>query len=196
MSHTFTVTEDADSDTEEKPISLTVTYTDGYVTKIETNYIAPVTELSKVDINFDGLEDIQMQILIGAYNVGTEFYVQNPDTRDFEQYEISSDIAYGPEYPVLGYVTVDTEKRILTNGSKGRGLGDIFLKELYTFTDGGWELSVREYQNFYTPTDQPTESGEQYYINTITDYGSNPPIVKKKYLKLEEGADDFIEITR
>lgn len=191
--YTFTTTKESAG--EDEPTTIVVTYSDGYVVKIDTNYTEPITDISTIDINFDGIDDIKAEILIGAYNVGTQFYIQDPNTREFEPYEIASGPAYGPEYPTLGFVTVDTENKVLTNSSKGRGLGDIFTEQVYTFTDDAlWEISTQEEQTFYTPPGMSESNGEQYYLNEFTDYRTNPPTIRKKYLKLEDGSNNFIEI--
>ncbi len=183
-----------DIDIEERSTDIKVTYPDGYTFIIDSNYIEPVTDISKIDINFDGVQDVLVDLSMGAYNMGTDFYIQDPKTRTFAFYNLTGrDMRdEGDVFPGLGFVGVDLETKTLSSYFKGRGLGDIFTNEQYRFTDGAWHMTSREFQDNYEVKDLSYGDGwSPYYINEVVDYTKNPPATTTTYLKLNEEQGEY-----
>ncbi len=183
-----------DIDIEERSTDIKVIYPDGHIFVIDSNYIEPVTDLSKIDINFDGVQDVRVDLSMGAYNMGTDFYIQDPKTRTFAYYNLTGrDMgAEGDIFPGLGFVGVDLETKTLSSYFKGRGLGDIFTNEQYHFTDGAWHMTSREFQDNYEVKDLSYGDGwSPYYINEVVDYTKSPPATTTTYLELKTIGDQF-----
>lgn len=183
-----------DIDIEERSTDIKVIYPDGYTFIIDSNYVEPVTNLTKVDINFDGVQDVLADISLGAYNMGADFYVQDPKTRTFTRFELTgkkADDGY-EAFPGLGFVTINEKERTLESYFKGRGLGDIYTIEIYSFADGAWSLSSRESQDIYViPGISGDDGWGPYYVNEVVDYTKNPPATTTTYLKLNEEQGEY-----
>lgn len=182
-----------DIDIEERSTDIKVIYPDGHIFVIDSNYIEPVTDISKVDINFDGVQDVRIDLSMGAYNMGTDFYIQDPKTRTFAYYNLTGrDMsAEGDIFPGLGFVGIDTETKTLSSYFKGRGVGDIFIKEEYRFMSGSWTLSSREIQDTYEVPGTNGDGWGPYYIHEVVDYTKNPPATTTTYLELKTVGDQF-----
>ncbi len=183
-----------DIDIEERSTDIKVIYPDGHTFIIDSNYIEPVTDISKIDINFDGVQDVRVDLSMGAYNIGTDFYIQDSKTRTFAYYNLTGrDMsAEGDIFPGLGFVGVDLETKTLSSYFKGRGVGDIFTNEQYRFTDGAWYMTSREFQDNYDVKDVSYGDGwSPYYINEVVDYTKNPPATTTTYLELKTVGDQF-----
>ncbi len=191
---THTITE---MDIQERSTDILVTYPDGKIYRIDSDYIEPVIDVSKVDINFDGVQDVRIDLSMGAYNMGTDFYIQHSKTQTFTRYNLTgvtsdeeSDV-----FPVLGFVTIDEGSQTLKSFFKGRGLGDIYTVETYTFVakTGNWIITEREVQDTYFVSGASDGEGwGPYYINEVVDYTKQPPATTTKYLKLEEKDGEYV----
>jgi hypothetical protein len=188
-------------DIEERSTDIKVIYPDGHIFVIDSNYIEPVTDISKVDINFDGVQDVRIDLSMGAYNMGTDFYVQDKNTRKFKPYSVTG-FAEPEEYdvfPGLGGVTFDAESRTLKSFFKGRGVGDIYSHDTYQFIDGAWRLITKEFQDTYDIPGAPAGDGwGPYYKKEVVDYTKNPPATTTIYLELKTISDqfEFVEIKK
>jgi hypothetical protein len=183
-----------DIDIEERSTDVKVTYPDGHTFIIDSDYIEPVTDISKIDINFDGVQDVRVDLSMGAYNMGTDFYIQDPKTRTFAYYNLTRrDMnTEGDIFPGLGFVSVDTETKTLSSYFKGRGVGDIFTNEQYRFVDGAWHIASREFQDNYEVKWMSYGDGwSPYYINEVIDYTKNPSATTTTYLELKTIGDQF-----
>lgn len=205
----FTVTQDISTqiipemDIEERSTDILVTYPDGKTYRIDSDYIEPVIDVSKVDINFDGVQDVRIDLSMGAYNMGADFYIQNPKTQTFTRYNLTgrNPDEEGDIFPGLGFVTIDEETRMLKSFFKGRGLGDIYAVETYKFVTetGNWVIVEREVQDtYFVPGASEGDGWGPYYINKVVDYTKQPPATTTKYLKLEEkdGEYNFVPVAK
>lgn len=159
-----------------------------------THFIPTLQErpmvVSIVDINFDGRDDIEIVVSAGAYNAASYFYVFDVSKNTFVEY-MKRD----------GYVTIDADKKELSTFFKGRGIGDLYSKELYTFKNNTWELRQQEVQDTANSDMMiRDDGGAMYYVRTVTDFENGTSSKKSvTYYKLEHPADDygdFVEVQK
>ena len=139
-------------DTYEFQTDIQVVWNSGAV----TNFIPILQErpmaVSVVDINYDGRDDIEIIVSAGAYNAMSYFYTFDISKNTFVEY-LKRD----------GYVTIDAQKKELRTFFKGRGIGDLYSKELYTFVNNTWELRQQEIQDIANYDIMSTDSSDVVY---------------------------------
>jgi hypothetical protein len=90
------------------------------------------------DITFDGVPELKVLVISGAYQQSFRYYTYNPAKGIFEPVK---------GLPVLVDPDYDEDSRKVVSSSKGRGLGDIYSVSEYTWRSGGYELTMTETQN-------------------------------------------------
>jgi hypothetical protein len=138
------------------------------------------------DINFDGYEDVMITQQAGAYNESTSLYVYDQKTDTFGPYlTFPSNTETG-----LASVQFDSQKRKLTSFFKGRGVGDIYNLETYTFISGKWQLLSVENRDII-------RSDSQYYILTVVSYVDGQETSKKNtYYKYDFDTEEFVDVDK
>ena len=169
-------------DTYEFQTDIQVVWNSGSVTHFIPTLQERPMAVSIVDINFDGRDDIEIMVSAGAYNGASYFYVFDISKNTFVEY-MKRD----------GYVTIDREKKELSTFFKGRGIGDLYSKELYSFRNNAWELRQQEIQDTANYDAMLVDSdGAIYYVRTVTDFENGTSSKKSvTYYKLELPADDY-----
>jgi hypothetical protein len=169
--------------------TIQVIYDNGATSTIPRDTPEGVQEVKVVDINFDDVDDIQVTEYAGAYNTITYFLVYDSARKVYEEYRAfrqALHLADDDTYPGLGYVQFDSGSRVITSFFKGRGLGDLYEEETFSFVDGVWQLIKTETQDLLN---YPTSSKEtQYYIHTKTVFVDNATTSHSViYLKPKDG---------
>ena len=157
--------------------------------------------IEAIDVNFDGYDDLMLSHMTGAYNVGTRFYVQNPQTHAFTLYEIDTrphGTVGNPDpsdYNELSLAKFNKDTREIASFYKGRGLGDLYVVNTFKFSNGAWHLAEVEQQDSVGSLDNTG-----YYFREIVRYDEKgKTATTTTYYKLVEGADgrsDFVEVTK
>ncbi len=163
-----------------------IDFPDGHTTQISVywgdyeGFVEPSVEI--VDVDFDGYDDVLVSYIIGAYNMAARFYAQDPDTREFYAYDIGptarSDDPEADLFSGLGMTTFDPAKREIRSFWKGRGLGDMYSLDTYSFSNDAWVLTRSENQDWIGQPDS------DYYIRKVTDYSSGKASTTNTYLKM------------
>ncbi len=181
-----------------------ITFADGSIVKAplfwqEGEFYNPW--IQAMDVNFDGYDDLMLSYMAGAYNVGTRFYVQNPQTHAFRLYEIDArphGTVGNPDstdYTELSLAKFDKDKREIYSFYKGRGVGDIYVVNTFRFGSQGWYLAEVEQQD---GVGNPDDTG--YYFRDIVRYDEKgKSATTTTYYKLVQGADgssNFVGVTK
>ncbi len=177
-----------------------IDFPDGHTTQVPVywgdyeGFVEPSVEI--VDVDFDGYDDVLVSYIIGAYNMATRFYAQDPDTREFHEYVIGPTVGDPESDPFsgLGMVTFYPEKREIHSFWKGRGFGDMYSLDTYSFLNDAWVLTRSENQDWIGQPDS------DYYIRKVTDYSKGKSSTTSTYLKMQwkddDSSFDLIEVSK
>lgn len=91
------------------------------------------------DINFDGAKDLIILSSSGAYNESFNYYLYDTKTKTFTKKPVLADAMNS---------SFDAVTKTINTFNKGRGLGDIYIAETYTFNGEGYSLSKEITQEF------------------------------------------------
>ncbi|MBU3668738.1 MAG: hypothetical protein FGM57_02080 [Candidatus Taylorbacteria bacterium] len=143
------------------------------VTTVSLGGDFPVMSVEHVDINFDGADDLMIVESAGAYNLSTRFVVNDISSKKFNPYNpFEKLLGVEGEGIVLGAVDFDMEQKTIRSFFKGRGLGDMFTVQYFTFKDGQWRYTGSEIQDMINFEQVMRTEGPatMYYIHTKTAY--------------------------
>jgi len=83
------------------------------------------------DVTFDGNLDLVLRTNAGAYNFTYAYFAYNPSTHVFDKIPLVEATNQG----------FDPKTKSIYSYSKGRGLGDYYIAETFTFEDGKYVLT-------------------------------------------------------
>ena len=175
---------------QERTDGIRVVYTSGSTTFVGYEPMDRVTDVEVVDINFDGHDDLQVSRVVGAYNGGTDFFVYDAKQETFSSYNPFTIDGSS----TLGFTTFKPKERTLTTFFKGRGLGDIYVRHTFRFSDGVWRPVRTEEQDLLW-RDMYPDLYEQYdgrlYKRTIRSYDTDETVASSTvtYYKSTEGGE-------
>lgn len=110
------------------------------------------------DLTGDGYADLRVLTSAGAYNFFYDIYPYNPQTHRFNEEPILSDIV-NP--------SIDTAAHTISSTMKGRGLGDIYSSETYTYRDGAFVKTESEWQDWMSEDVDPLSDPRGRYVHVI-----------------------------
>lgn len=177
-----------------------VTFRGGATTTISQNEdYGSIQDVSIVDINYDGKDDILVSTVAGAYNLSTVFYIFDDVQKKFTEYTGFKDaLNIEEDYIVLGAVDFKKEDKKLTSFFKGRGLGDMYTLVEFSFLNGTWYQSKSEIQDVLNY--DAFDSTSWYYYRTIVEYDSNHATTSEKTTYYVQKADgdvgELIEVPK
>jgi hypothetical protein len=125
-----------------------------------------------LDVTYDGYNDLVIKVNSGAYNFTYEFYAYNPVTHTFD------------EKPLLEAVnsSINKEDKTIMSYSKGRGLGDVYISEVFSFLNGSYILTMKITQDMVD-----WENPEKGYVNTVEEMENGTLVEKQRnYINYEE----------
>lgn len=125
------------------------------------------------DINFDGIPDLVVRSWSGAYNEGYDYYLYSTSTHSFEQKPLLKDMINSD---------FDTANKSISTFNKGRGLGDIYIAQTYTWNGATYVLTAETDQDFIDENDE--DKGYLYTEQTLKN-GKMVTTVKKTLTKDE-----------
>lgn len=123
-----------------------------------------------IDVNFDGIPDLQVLSFSAAYNEGYDFWIYDKKIR-----------GYARNSSLLSMINAgfDSRSKTIISFNKGRGLSDYYTKETYRFEEDRYVLIEEEVQDLYDKEPQFA------YSNTVTTY-KNGVIIDTIMRKLTE----------